>query len=59
MAANRLNSYLSNRKQFVYRCINGINSDYQEVSCKVPQGSALGPQLFILCVMIFVIYPIF
>ena len=45
-AANWLNSYLSNRKQFV--CINGINSDYQKVMCGVPHGSILGPKLFIL-----------
>ena len=46
IGANWLNSYLSNRKQFV--CINGINSDYQKVMCGVPQGSILGPKLFIL-----------
>ena len=46
IAANRLNSYLSNRRQFVW--INGINLDYQKVMCGVPQGSILGPKLFIL-----------
>ena len=34
-------SYLSKRKQFV--CINGENSELRELSCRVPQGSVLGP----------------
>ena len=39
-------SYLSNREQFV--CINGHNSDSLSITCGVPQGSILGPLLFLL-----------
>ena len=41
-------SYLQNRRQYV--CINDYNSELLYVKCGVPQGSILGPALFILYV---------
>ena len=39
-------SYLTGRKQ--YCCLGGKNSKGKEVTCGIPQGSCLGPLLFIL-----------
>lgn len=45
-AYNIIKSYLSNRNQFV--SLNQISSDKNNISISVPQGSNLGPLLFLL-----------
>lgn len=46
MALNWLRSYLHNRKQYVQ--LTDVKSELMEIKCGVPQGSILGPKLFLL-----------
>ena len=46
VANDWIKSYLNNRKQYVH--LNDTKSSEETISCGVPQGSILGPILFIL-----------
>ena len=46
IANSWLKSYLSDREQFI--CINGVNSVISSIKYGAPQGSILGPLLFVI-----------
>ena len=48
LAFSWIQSYLTNRTQYLF--INDTNSTRINVTCSVPQGSILGPILFIMYV---------
>ena len=49
-ACNVFKSYLDNRRR-MYVSYNKADSKYMTITCGVPQGSILGPLLFILYIL--------
>ena len=50
---NWIKNYLYNRKQ--YTVVNNISSDVETINCGVPQGSVLGPLLFLVYINLTVV----
>ena len=46
LALDRFRSYLSNRRQYVN--VNDVSSNFSTLTHSVPQGSNLGPLLFLI-----------
>ena len=54
MQANMVQNYLTNRRQFVD--YNKSHSQLGNITAGVPQGSILGPLLFLLMLMIYIMF---
>ena len=51
IAKKWFDSYLTDRKHFI--SINNISSNLYDITCGIPQGSVLGPLLFLLFNLIY------